>query len=78
LQRANAAESTEEGNDMNGTLTRLHAGDVIEVDIDSDSATALVLLATHEFVILDPCDGRTPIVIRTSDLGNVRIFSDRS
>jgi hypothetical protein len=62
---------------MNGTVTRLHAGDVIEVDIDGDSATALVLLATHEFVILDPCDGRTPIVVRTVDLGSVRVFSDR-
>jgi hypothetical protein len=59
------------------TRVRLHAGDVIEVDIDGDSATALVLLGTHEFVILDPCDGRTPIVVRTEDLGNVRIFPGR-
>lgn len=62
---------------MNGTVTRLHAGDVIEVDIDDESATALVLLATHEFVILDPCDGRTPIVVRTADLGSVRVFNPR-
>ena len=62
---------------MNTTVgTRLHAGDVIELDIDGDSATALVLLATHEFVILDPCDGRTPIVVRTEDLGPVRVFRD--
>jgi hypothetical protein len=61
---------------MTALATRLHAGDVIEVDIEGDSATALVLLATHEFVILDPCDGRTPIVIRAEDLGPVRVFSD--
>lgn len=61
---------------MTALATRLHAGDVIEVDIESDSATALVLLATHEFVILDPCDGRTPIVVRTEDLGPVRVFHD--
>ncbi len=62
---------------MTALATRLHAGNVIEVDIEDDSATALVLLATHEFVILDPCDGRTPIVVRAEDLGNVRIFSGR-
>ena len=28
----------------------------------------------HEFVILDPCDGRTPFVVRLSDLGDVRVF----
>jgi hypothetical protein len=61
---------------MTALATRLHAGDVIEVDIESDSATALVLLATHEFVILDPCDGRTPIVVRAEDLGPVRVFQD--
>ena len=54
--------------------TRLHAGDVIEIDIDDQAVTALVLLATHEFVILDPCDGRTPVVVRLDDLGPVRRF----
>ncbi|MEN9644874.1 MAG: hypothetical protein RL238_1543 [Actinomycetota bacterium] len=61
---------------MSALATRLHAGDVIEVDLEGDSATALVLLATHEFVILDPCDGRTPIVVRSEDLGPVRVFTD--
>ena len=37
----------------------------------------VMVLATHEFVILDPCDGRTPIVVRTIDLDSVRIFNDR-
>lgn len=59
---------------MNAVMTRLHAGDVIEIEIDGDAATALVLLATHEFVILDPCDGRTPVVVRCTDLGPVRVF----
>lgn len=62
---------------MSAVVTRLRAGDVIEVDIDGDSATALVLLATHEFVILDPCDGRTPIVVRAEDLDHVRVFDPR-
>jgi hypothetical protein len=52
----------------------LRTGDVIEVDLDAGAATALVLLATSEFVILDPCDGRTPIVCRMADLGPVRVF----
>lgn len=61
---------------MNAVSTRLIAGDVIELDIEGDSASALVLLATDEFVVLDACDGRTPIVVRLEDLGPVRVFSD--
>lgn len=61
---------------MNATTLRLRAGDVLEVDPEGDASTRLVLLATHEFVILDPCDGTTPIVARMEDLGDVRIFSD--
>jgi hypothetical protein len=63
---------------MNAVLTRLHTGDVIEIDVDTDngieSVTALVLLATNEMVILDACNGRTPIVVRTDELGPVRVF----
>ena len=58
------------------TILRLRAGDVIEMDVEGDASTALVLLATHEFVILDACDGTTPVVVRMEDLGDVRIFSD--
>ena len=61
--------------EMSTVATRLHAGDVIEVAIDGGAVSALVLLATHEFVILDPCDGRTPIVVRATDLGDIRVFS---
>ena len=49
-------------------------GDVIELDIDGDAVSALVLLATPEAVILDPCDGSMPIVFRPEDLANARIF----
>ncbi len=61
---------------MNALATRLHAGDVIEIDIDEQTVSALVLLATHDFVILDPCDGRTPVVVHTDELGPVRVFHD--
>jgi hypothetical protein len=60
---------------MATTTLRLRAGDVIEMDIDGDAISALVLLATHEFVILDACDGTTPIVVRMEDLGDVRVFA---
>ncbi len=49
-------------------------GDVIEVDVDGDAVTAIVLLATPEAVILDPCDGSTPLVFRPEHLGLVRVF----
>jgi hypothetical protein len=49
-------------------------GDVIEVDVDGDAISALVLLATPEAVILDPCDGSTPLVFRPEHLTTVRIF----
>ena len=39
----------------------LIAGDVIEVRTINDVMTVLVLLATDDFVILDPCDETTPL-----------------
>jgi hypothetical protein len=59
---------------MNATAIRLNAGDVIELEIDGDDASALVLLANHETVIFDLCDGSMPYVARQEDLGNVRVF----
>lgn len=59
---------------MSTTTVRLHAGDVIELDIGGKPETALVLLGTHELVILDLCDGSMPIVARTTELGRVRTF----
>ena len=46
------------------TPTGLRDGAVIEIEHDGDAVTALVLLAGDESVILDVCDGSTPIVIR--------------
>ena len=59
---------------MNATVTRLRAGDVIELEIDGDSVSALVLLANSETVIFDLCDGNMPCVARQEDLGGVRVF----
>jgi hypothetical protein len=56
------------------TATRLHAGDVIEIEIEGESASALVLLDSGDAVILDACDGSTPFVVRLSDLGGIRVF----
>jgi len=49
-------------------------GDVIELDVDGQVMTALVLLATPEAVILDACDGSTPMVFLPEQLGPVRVF----
>jgi hypothetical protein len=59
---------------MNATAMRLRAGDVIELEIDGDSVSALVLLANSETVIFDLCDGNMPCVARQEDLSNVRVF----
>ena len=59
---------------MNATALRLRGGDVIELEIDGDGVSALVLLANHENVILDPCDGNMPCVARHEDLAHVRVF----
>ena len=52
----------------------VQTGDVVEIDVDGDAVTAMVLLATPEAVILDPCDGSMPMVFRPEHLGDVRIF----
>jgi hypothetical protein len=60
---------------MEGTLAmNVNTGDVIEVDVDGQAVTCLVLLATPEAVILDACDGSTPIVFLPEQLGIVRVF----
>ncbi len=59
-------------------MQELNAGDVIEVKttahVGDDVITVLVLLATDEFVILDPCDDSTPFVIKNSELVEYRKF----
>ena len=64
---------------MNNLLTqKLTAGDVIEVktadNVDEDTMTVLVLLATDEFVVLDPCNDFTPFVLKNSELIEFRLF----
>jgi hypothetical protein len=59
---------------MNTTALRLRGGDVIELEIDGDIVSALVLLANNENVIFDLCDGKMPCVARQEDLAHVRVF----
>lgn len=58
-------------------MEQLEAGDVIEVRTTAerdDVMTVLVLLATEEFVILDPCDDSTPFVVQADELVEYRKF----
>lgn len=59
-------------------MQELSAGDVIEIktaeDVADDVMTVLVLLATEEFVILDPCNDSTPFVMKNSELVEYRKF----
>lgn len=49
-------------------------GAVLELELDGNPTTALVLLAGDEFMILDACDGTTPIVVRYDEVGPFRVF----
>jgi hypothetical protein len=58
-------------------MEKLSTGDVIEVKTNrgnGDVMTTLVLLATDDFMILDPCDGTTPFVVESSELVEYRKF----
>ena len=60
---------------MTTTLTeQLHTGDVIEIKSGDDVVTVLVLLATDDALVLDPCDGATPFVLNTEELVEYRKF----
>ena len=75
-----ATGSTTMGSTATGstaTAVRLRTGDVIEIEIAGQMASAMVLLASGDAVILDACDGSTPFVVRLSDLGAVRVFDPR-
>ncbi len=41
-------------------MEKLQTGDVIEIKSGDDVITVLVLLATDDALVLDPCDGATP------------------
>ncbi len=53
---------------------RIETGNVLEVRIDGEWASALVLLASDEAVILDLCDGSTPVVLQAEELQEYRLF----
>jgi len=55
-------------------MEELHTGDVIEVTSGGDVITVLVLLATDDALVLDPCDGATPFVLNTEELVEYRKF----
>ena len=80
MTAATATEPTATGSTATGstaTAVRLRTGDVIEIEIAGETASAMVLLASGDAVILDACDGSTPFVVRLSDLGDVRVFDPR-
>ncbi|PIE32278.1 MAG: hypothetical protein CSA55_03650 [Ilumatobacter coccineus] len=52
----------------------LETGDVIEIERGDDAMSALVLLATDDAVILDLCDGTTPVVVKNDELVSYRKF----
>jgi hypothetical protein len=56
------------------TMERIESGDVIEITIDGEPTTALVLLASEGAVILDACDGSTPFVVKREELVDFRKF----
>lgn len=57
---------------------KIETGDVLELVLPDaagvEAVSAMVLLATDEFVILDRCDGSTPFVLRFDELGEYRRF----
>jgi hypothetical protein len=57
---------------------KIETGDVIEITINGDATSAMVLLATDEFAILDVCDGSTPFVVKRDELVEYRKFDQVS
>ena len=56
-------------------LERLNTGDVIEMTtVDNEVITVLVLLATDDALVLDPCNDETPFVLRLEELTEYRRF----
>ena len=54
--------------------TAVPDGAVIEIELEGEPMTALVLLAGDELMIVDPCDGSTPLVVRYDEVGPFRVF----
>jgi hypothetical protein len=53
---------------------KIETGDVLELDVDGETVSALVLLAADTAVILDRCDGSTPFVLKAEELVDYRKF----
>ncbi len=52
----------------------IESGDVIEFRGTEGSQSALVLLASDNALIIDLCDGSTPMSVLASDLEELRVF----
>jgi hypothetical protein len=52
------------------------AGDVVELDIDGETISALVLLVSDAAAIFDPCDGSTPFVLPFDEMPALRVFTE--
>jgi hypothetical protein len=60
-------------------MEQLQAGDVIEIKTaDHDVITVLVLLATEDALVLDPCNDQTPFVLNAEELVEYRRFDAES
>jgi hypothetical protein len=60
-------------------MEQLQTGDVIEMKTaDNDVITVLVLLATDDALVLDPCTDETPFVINAEELVEYRRFDAES
>jgi hypothetical protein len=56
-------------------MEQLQTGDVIEITSGDEVISVLVLLATDDAVVLDPCNGETPFVLNTVELVEYRKFN---
>jgi hypothetical protein len=60
-------------------MEHLETGDVIEIaGADGDVMTVLVLLATDDSLVLDPCNDETPFVVNVEELLEYRRFDAES
>ena len=60
-------------------MEQLKTGDVIEITTpDNVVITVLVLLATDDALVLDPCNDQTPFVVNTEELLEYRKFDAES
>jgi hypothetical protein len=52
----------------------VETGDVIELDVNGELRTGLVLLINEVAAIIDLCDDSTPLVIPTEEFVAARVF----